>query len=285
MLRNRKTAGGVAVILVGTVALWIAWPRHEPVAEQGARVDAVHPTAAAEFAARRAVADAKPVPADPQARVVQNTPSTFRPMPPLDAPMRLVYRQIKEQADAGDPIAQCRLAHELLRCSRLPQEIETSQEAQARFKDRPDGARILDMIGQQLTTDKAVCQDFTPDAGDEPWRLMLRAALDGNHAAALQFVVSPPLDRMRPVADLEPNDPVQFAAYYLALMPLATPSYRTFLQGQVQSFHLGDADLAQAQTRAASLASSLKPPPDGQPVVGNNIVGYGRWNDGAECEH
>lgn len=86
-------------------------------------------------------------------------------------------------------------------------------------------------------------------------------------------------------ADLEPNDPVQFAAYYLALMPLATPSYRTFLQGQVQSFHLGDADLAQAQTRAASLASSLKPPPDGQPVVGNNIVGYGRWNDGAECEH
>ena len=52
-------------------------------------------------------------------------------------------------------------------------------------------------------------------------------------------------------AQLVPRDPVQLAAYDIAVTTLATPEYRAQLQKQVDALHLSDAQLAQAQLRAS----------------------------------
>jgi hypothetical protein len=248
-------------------------------------------------------------------------------MPPINTPMRLAYKQIKEQADAGDPVAQCRLAQEIMRCGRLPQMLEGMKDADVRYSKLPRGAEALAHLREVFARDTAVCQDFTPAPEDRPWRLLLQAGLNGNRTAALDFTLGAGLDSSRLVAELDgweaykqyaplllqqaiaagdprayqvatfhgrmslygahlvPDDPVQMAAYYMAVMPEATPTYRAFLQKQVDSFHLSDADLAKAQLKAAPLIAALQPTPDGEPLAGNNIVGYGKWSEGAQCEH
>lgn len=263
-------------------------------------------------------------------RVRSAAPGThFRPMPPVNTPMRLAYPQIKEQADEGDPVAQCRLAYEVLRCKRLPQLVQSAAELRPRLHSLRNGSTLATMLEEQIAKDRAVCQDFSPAASDETWRLMLESALNGNRSAALEFATGWWLDARRPEADpeglgayrtyaprllqqavaegdarayqlaamysrfpsdlfgvrLAPADPIQTAAYYLAIMPIAEPSYRKFLQNQVESLHLSDSGLAEAGARAGSLGLSLKPPPDGDPIVGNNIVGWGKWNAAERCEH
>jgi hypothetical protein len=253
----------------------------------------------------------------------------FPPMPPSDTPMRLAYSQIKEQADEGDPVAQCRLAYEVMRCKRLPSLIRTARETAPRLSAMRDGSILASMMQHQIARDRSVCEDYSPAPGEETWRLMLESALNGNRSAALEYATGLWLDPRKPDSDPEalaayrayaprllqqavaegdarayqlaamygrfesnrlgvrfaPANPAQVAAYYLAIMPIAEASYRTLLEKQVESLHLDDTAMAEARARAGSLGLSLRPPPDGEPLVGSNIVGWGRWNGGARCEH
>jgi hypothetical protein len=253
----------------------------------------------------------------------------FPPMPPSDTPMRLAYSQIKEQADEGDPVAQCRLAYEVMRCKRLPTLTRTARELAPRLSAMRNGSTLASMMQDEIARDQSVCEDYSPAPGEETWRLMLESALNGNRSAALEYATGLWLDPRKPDSDPEalaayrayaprllqqavaegdarayqlaamygrfqsnpfgvdiaPADRAQIAAYYLAIMPIAEASYRTFLEKQVESLHLDDRARAQARARAGSLGLSLKPPPDGDPIVGSNIVGWGKWNGGARCEH
>jgi hypothetical protein len=253
----------------------------------------------------------------------------FPPMPPSDTPMRLAYSQIKEQADEGDAVAQCRLAYEVMRCKRLPALTRTARELAPRLSAMRNGSTLASMMQGEIARDRSVCEDYSPAPGDETWRLMLESALNGNRSAALEYATGLWLDPRKPDSDPEalaayrayaprllqqavaegdarayqlaamygrfesnpfgvsiaPADRTQIAAYYLAIVPIAEASYRTFLEKQVESLHLDETAMAEAHARAGSLGLSLRPPPDGEPLVGSNIVGWGKWNGGARCEH
>ena len=255
---------------------------------------------------------------------------TYRPMPPINTPLRTSYGELKQQADAGNPVAQCRLAFELERCRKLPQRIRSAEEFAKREERRPEVSAkpLLQLLQREIATSAPVCQDFTPSASDEPWRYTLYAALNGNDAAALSFVLamSAGLDPGKPVAAIDgwqayrdyaprflqraidngnpaayymaanftgrtpygatlvPNDPVQAAAYYLALMPSASPLFRNELQENVQRLNLSAGELAQAQARAAPLMARVRVTSGGALDLSTGILNEGKPPDGSECE-
>jgi hypothetical protein len=323
---RRIAIGGAA--LLSLFAAWFLAPRiGQFIRDRGisARSEA-RPGHRSTAAATSAIENAGKGPPRVALRVRSAPPGTrFHAMPPVNTPMRIAYPQIKEQADEGDPVAQCRLAYEVLRCKRLPELIRTAADPKAQSRS----ASMASMLEGEIAKDRAVCQDFSPAAGDETWHLMLESALNGNRSAALDFATGLWLNPRKPEADPEglaayreyaprllqqavaagdsrayqlaamygkfafnpfgvrlvPSDPIQVGAYYLAIMPIADASYRPFLQKQVESLGLNDADMAEARARAGSLGLALKPPPDGDPIVGNNIVGWGKWDAAERCEH
>lgn len=191
-----------------------------------------------------------------------------------------------------------------------------------------DTTPLLELLQREIATAQPVCQDFTPDANDEPWRYTLQAALNGNDAAAMSFVfgMSAGLDPGQPVAMLDgwqayrehaarllqraidngnpaayymaanrtgrpmygatlvDNDPVQAAAYYLALMPVASPSFRRELEELVKMLSLKAPDLAEAQRRAAPMIAKLRvTSPPGELDLRTGILNEGKPPDGSEC--
>lgn len=244
----------------------------------------------------------------------------FKPMPPVTAPLRMVYADLKEQARAGDPVAQCRLGYELRHCKVVSLQLEAMQ--------RTSNSNASGEVDKKFAID-AVCKDFTPDSDDEAWRYTLQAALNGNDAAALSFILGPTagLDPIHPVTTLDgweayrdyaprllqqeidrgnaaaylmagrnsvrsywgipiaAKDPIQAAAYYLALMPSAIPSLRTQAERFIQGLNLSPADLAQAHQRAAPLTANLRVPPSGTTDFSNGVLSDdGKPSDASWCE-
>lgn len=113
-------------------------------------------------------------------------------------------------------------------------------------------------------------------------RFLQRAIDNGNPAAycmAANFTGRTPYG-----ATLVPNDPVQAAAYYLALMPSASSSFRDELQGSVQRLNLNAGELAEAQTRAAPLMARVRVNYGGALDLSTGILNEGKPPDGSECE-
>jgi len=326
-----QRAAFAAAVIIALALLWALWPSLEAVDRGGPHgSSALHPASQDNATGSLRSPDGDQAHSKIAATADRSAANSVRfpPMPPIGTPMRLAYPQIREQAEAGDAVAQCRLAVELWRCAGLPERIRSFSDFDARLGKQGQAARAREAMEQGIAKDVAVCQDFTPDSAKEPWRWMLESALNGNRSAALEFVSagfasseqggSPdwgqayrdhaPQLLQQAIAAGDPRayqlaasfarfisdryqlhlvatDPIHRAAYYLALLPITTPTYGAVLERQVQSFHLSEADLAEARERAATLALSLKPPPDGDPLAGDNIIGYGRWTAGAQCEH
>jgi hypothetical protein len=121
----------------------------------------------------------------------------FPPMPALNAPLRAVYAELKAQARAGNAVAQCRLGYELRRCKHYPERVEIVRR-NAAGQNQQEAIDKAAQLDPGFAADQAVCQDFTPDPGDEAWRYTLQAGVNGNDSAALSFIFGA-------TAGLDPN--------------------------------------------------------------------------------
>ncbi|MGY0633564.1 hypothetical protein [Luteimonas sp. A478] len=177
----------VAAILVIVVPIWRSG---EPVRESAGVTEAV------EAAPDRPVATRGTDRGVPRSVGVADLP-----LPPLDAPLRLVMDDLVRRADTGDVAAACRVAAELERCGELRLTVgafsATRREMQRLVDEAPDEHRQafasrleeIEAMAETAASDSAHCADIQePDAGERAryWRT---AALGGHPAAIRHYVI------------------------------------------------------------------------------------------------
>lgn len=334
---GKRVAYFFGLALSAVVAGWALWPSVVPDPLRGNQPDAA--TSASKQESREAKIDEGDVPTPSGQRreanfgrheVVPTATGIFKALPPVTTPLRLAYRELKEQAQAGNASAQCRLGYELRRCklaSERKQMIRRAATGGVDQQTNADAPGQISPIAQQFAIDDSVCEGFTPEAGDEAWRYTLQAALNGNEAAALAFIYGPAagLDPRRPGATFDgweayrqyapqllqqeiaqgnpaayllaaqnslqslwgipiiSHDRVQAAAFYFALMPSATATFRPSLLSGIQRLDLTPSDVVQAQTRASSLSANVKAPIGGTDLSNGLATMNGKPPDGSQC--
>jgi hypothetical protein len=187
-----------------------------------------------------------------------------------------VYEDLKRRAEQGDPRAQCRLGVDLHRCAHAQILVGTAKAAAQEAAQKPNNESLsawAKRLAHMSRATNAMCEGFTPDKGERPWRYTLRAALAGNNAAIVNFAFH--LNARNPVEDADgwvayrdyepelirravddgyppayvaaatlslseqlgerfPKDPVRAVAYHMALMSKSSPEYRAALQRDIQ---------------------------------------------------
>lgn len=73
-------------------------------------------------------------------RIEVMTPaSSLAPLPALGTPLRLGFEELKRRADAGEPLAACRLAAEFARCEVFQEQVALADDKQRRELRRIEG--------------------------------------------------------------------------------------------------------------------------------------------------
>lgn len=122
-------------------------------------------------------------------------------LPPFDAPLGETLAVLKEQAEKGNPVAGCRLAMQLQRCSPMTdieREITGYRENIAHFEVGSEGYKAF---AEKLANEepnfkelKSKCESIPKVEIDNAWRYGLAAAMTGHLPAIAEYTTSPPLD-------------------------------------------------------------------------------------------
>ncbi|MGE4070735.1 MAG: hypothetical protein AB7E72_06120 [Lysobacterales bacterium] len=123
-------------------------------------------------------------------------------LPPPDTALTQTYAELKRRALAGDNRASCRLAADLLRCSRLQDEQSHVQyltrEASQAERDSAAQAKLVARAArasEDLARLQAMCQGFTPESPHAAFDYLLLAAERGDVRAMVALASKPPLDQ------------------------------------------------------------------------------------------
>jgi hypothetical protein len=130
----------------------------------------------------------------PRTSVGATATTHYSQLPPTNLPVVEVLRQLRPAADAGNPVASCRLGIELARCWRA--DLVSSSTTLADSVRQSEGAL-------QFATDERLCEGISAADRGSAWRYLLAAAQSGNVAAMTKFALDPPLSTSTFVEDLE----------------------------------------------------------------------------------
>lgn len=288
----------IAALLFGTWRLWTSSPAEADLTKP-ARIGADDRPGIAAFAARRGVGpdDDSPAPRGGGSLKSESLPAAAAvPLPPRNTPLRFVYTELKRRTSQGDVRAQCRLGVELHRCAQAAHVASTAKHAAQEAKRTKNNSLSTwaEKLARASEVTRGLCDGFTPDEGDRPWRHTLQAALAGNHAATVNLFFH--LDSRNPAEDadgwvafrdhapallrraLEDGYPPAYSmaatvsaraahhgdtlwrglapplSYYMALMTQATPGYRVALQRDIDEIRQAE-KLTDDYMRAASAAA------------------------------
>lgn len=142
-------------------------------------------------------------------------PSAWPELPPLDRPLRLAIADLRARADAGDPLAACRLATEAERCHFLAQNVQGAREQLERNDERapvpPERREAMERARQQMRDllarrerDAAHCEGVEPLAPTERVRYWRQAALAG-HVPSMRRYASGAVFDLQALVDLLPQ--------------------------------------------------------------------------------
>jgi hypothetical protein len=121
------------------------------------------------------------------------------PLPPLDAPLAEVFPALERAARAGDVGAQCRLAVEIERCTRLLEKerrwarIQAERLEELHVDNEASRVAMLARSTAKLDRIEAICTGIDIPADLEPWQLLRSAARSGHVPSMLRFVREFPL--------------------------------------------------------------------------------------------
>ena len=142
-----------------------------------------------------------------QARSGRPAPLSSAPLPPLDAPLATVVRELKSRAEAGDARALCRLAVEYRYCAELPGRMQMIESGVARAQerieqggqqggeggqsDRRGGWRSTERMASAFEQTSELyrhCEGVDVPKSSDIVRYMREAAVAGHPRAASQYV-------------------------------------------------------------------------------------------------
>lgn len=122
-------------------------------------------------------------------------------LPPLGAALTQTYVELKRRALAGDNRASCRLAVDIVRCSRINdfRSVVERMTREASSAERDSVAEARAIAGaaeeaQNLERLEAMCRGFTPESPHAAWDYLLLAAERGDVRAMVALAAGPPLD-------------------------------------------------------------------------------------------
>jgi hypothetical protein len=194
-----------ALALVVLIALLIAWPRgseKSPTTGPGA---ARSPDARAQYASESA---GSVVPAPPGA--VGGSSSSASVAFPDGTPLIDMHAVLREQAEAGNTEAGCRLGMELGRCGAVLEQrrsLDRDIAAAARLApgsvQEQDAMRRIAADTADLAPLEAMCRGITGEQAHGAWQPLLRAARAGHLPSMEAFAILPPLSETNFTADLD----------------------------------------------------------------------------------
>jgi hypothetical protein len=138
-----------------------------------------------------------------QARSGRPAPLSSAPLPPLDAPLAAVVRELKSRAEAGDARALCRLAVEYRYCAELQGRMQMIESGVARAQerieqggqggegDRRGGWRSTERMASAFEQTSELyrhCEGVDVPKSSDIVRYMREAAVAGHPQAASQYV-------------------------------------------------------------------------------------------------
>lgn len=139
-----------------------------------------------------------------QGRNVRPAPLSSAPLPPLDAPLATVVRELKPRAQAGDARALCRLAVEYRYCAELQGRMQMIESGVARAQerieeggqqggegDRRGGWRSTERMASAFEQTSELyrhCEGVDVPKSSDIVRYMREAAVAGHPQAAGQYV-------------------------------------------------------------------------------------------------
>lgn len=144
--------------------------------------------------------------------VVERPTKDFPPssLPPLNALLVQVYDQLVREANSGNYRASCRLAFELDRCGTLPivlRNLEAIKLAGASMK--PESPEAIANKNRQhneestIRQEQQVCEGFVDKDGIAPWQYSYAAAVQGHVPSMARFAISPPMNPLDFVSNLD----------------------------------------------------------------------------------
>lgn len=128
---------------------------------------------------------------------------------PPNTPLASIYDDLVNEANAGDPHAQCRLSAELERCAQLAHDRDDSNlifKASLAKKGSAAERAVLDELNAKhaaLAPIEAICRDISPDQWKDRWRYGFAAAQSEDVNGILAFVIAPPMDQRNFTDDLD----------------------------------------------------------------------------------
>jgi hypothetical protein len=129
--------GAVAVAVAVAVAMHFFAPQDaKPASANGGAIDT---TSGRDAKQERDAATSQASAGHAAAR--WNAPSTHAPLPPLDAPLAAIVRELKPRAEAGDARALCRLAVEYRYCADLQDRMQMIESGVARAQQSAESGR------------------------------------------------------------------------------------------------------------------------------------------------
>lgn len=148
---------------------------------------------------RASTPSALAVPAPPKALPISDVP-----LPPMDAPLRVVVAELSRRARAGDRGAMCRLAAEHVYCGQLLARMQRLDAGMNRLpavsQDRsiagPAVGERMAAVFEGLSQQYRHCEGVPPASSSEVLRYLREAAAAG-HSQAAGFYVSGEMFRMR----------------------------------------------------------------------------------------
>lgn len=127
--------------------------------------------------------------------------SSSAALPPPGTALTQSYAELKRRALAGDNRASCRLATDLVRCSRFKYERSHLQsitrEASVAERDSVAQSQAIARAAraaEDLLKLEAICKGFTPESPHAAWDFLLLAAERGDVRAMVALAARPPLD-------------------------------------------------------------------------------------------
>jgi hypothetical protein len=122
-------------------------------------------------------------------------------LPPPGTALTQTYAELKRRALAGDNRASCRLATDLVHCSRI-NDFRSVVQRMTREASNPERDSVAETRAiaraaeeaQNLERVEAMCRGFTPESPHAAWDYLLLAAERGDVRAMVALAVAPPLD-------------------------------------------------------------------------------------------
>jgi hypothetical protein len=151
---------------------------------------------------------APPSPAPAQAAPVDRTarpalPS--EPLPPADVPISDVATLLQSRADAGDSLAACRLALELLRCDQIDASLSKFDDSERALQGMESAGMLehakglADQLSWQIAREKE-CRALPPDLRGKSAHYLTQAARAGEPEAMLHYAEAAHLGNLEGLA-------------------------------------------------------------------------------------